>query len=171
MIDNVHPTRTVHVGTRVVEIDELLAPLIETLWGAGLDTWTCCQDAGESNVSWVERLPHMADYVERRRGWAFVDFPIDDGLRFLDLVAQGGPRDAFYLRTAHWAAPDAWDVKIKPMDRALFEPAQPSSFGLRLLQVCFPVTDLPELEARLARSLAGDPVPPGPIDRSSLNQD
>jgi hypothetical protein len=168
--DNVHPTRNVHVGTRSADIDEMLAPLIEILWRNDVETFTSCQDAGESNVSWLETLPHMADYVARRRGWAFIDFPIQDGLDFLDVVAQAGPRDAFYLRMTHWAAPGAWDVKIKPMDEALFDPTRPSSFQLRLLQVCFPLTDLPEIVRRVTAFEAGEVVPPGPIDRTSLGQ-
>ncbi len=55
----------------------------------------------------------------------------------------------------HWAAPDSWDVKIKPMDAAMFEGDQPSDFGLRLLQVSFPAHDLPELTRRLREHAAG----------------
>lgn len=168
MSDDTHPTRTVTVGEASAEIDVLLVPLIEVTWRLGFETFTCCQDAGESNVSWIENLPHMADYVARRRGWAFVDFPVHAGLRFLDAVAKGGPRDAFYLRMTHWAAPGAWDVDVKPMDTALFDDSRPSSFQIRLLQVCFPRTDLPELVRRLERYEAGDLTAPAPIDRSSL---
>ena len=94
---NVHPVRTVRVGDRSADIDEMLAPLVEALWRNGFQTFTSCQDAGESNADWVDLLPHMAAYVESRKGWAFIDLPMQDGLRFLTAVAQAGPRDAFYV--------------------------------------------------------------------------
>ncbi|WP_285472752.1 hypothetical protein [Actinoplanes sp. NBRC 101535] len=130
---NVHPVRTVQVGQRSAEIDELLAPAVEAIWRNGFQTFTSCQDAGESNVSWLEKLPHMASYVESRRGWAFLDFPVQDGLRFLTAVAQAGPRDAFYVQMTHWAAPQSWDVSIRPMDQAMFDEAEESNFDFRLL--------------------------------------
>ncbi|GAA0468021.1 hypothetical protein Ade02nite_78810 [Paractinoplanes deccanensis] len=167
---NVHPTVTVRVGDRSAEIDELIAPLISALWRTGFTTLTSCQDAGESNASWAEKLPHMITYVESRKGWAFVDFPIQDGLRFLTALAQAGPRDAFYVRTTHWAAPQAWQVTVKPMDLAMFDETMPSSFALRLLQVCFPATDLPEIENRLNRWSAGELVPPAPTDWASVGR-
>ncbi|MEV6848946.1 hypothetical protein [Actinoplanes sp. NPDC051411] len=47
----------------------------------------------------------MAPVVAAMRGRAYIDFPVDDGLAFLTALAQAGPRDAFYLRMTHWAAP------------------------------------------------------------------
>ncbi|MEV4132086.1 hypothetical protein AB0J72_07960 [Dactylosporangium sp. NPDC049742] len=170
MSDNIHPLRTVHVGTRRAEVDELLAPLIELLWREGLHTLTSCQDAGESNASWVDVLPHMAAFIESRRGWAFIDFPVDDGLWFLTALANAGPRDAFYARMTHWAAPDAWDVKIRPSDVAMFDWPQPSKFENRLLQVCFPVTDLPEMLRRLRQHQAGEFVAPAPADLTTVGR-
>ncbi|GAA4244357.1 hypothetical protein [Dactylosporangium darangshiense] len=165
MTANFHPVRTVHVGTRHAEIDELLAPVIEAVWRNDLVTLTSCQDAGESNASWVDLLPHMAGYVESRRGWAFIDFPQDDGLEFLTVLANAGPRDAFYARMTHWAAPSAWDIKIRPRDVAMRDWPQPSRFVTRMLQVCFPVTDLPEMLRRLQ---AGETVPPAPADWTNV---
>ncbi|MFR9775369.1 hypothetical protein ACL02O_04830 [Micromonospora sp. MS34] len=167
---NVHPVRTVRVGDRSADIDEMLAPLVEALWRNGFDTFTSCQDAGESNADWVDLLPHMAAYVQSRKGWAFIDFPIQDGLRFLTAIAQAGPRDAFYVRTTHWAAPHAWDVKVKPMDLAMFDETLPSSFALRLLQVCFPASDLPEILHRLDRYEAGELVPPAATDWTTVGR-
>lgn len=43
----------------------------------------------------------MKDWVESRRGWTLIDFPVDSGLDFLSAVANSGPRDAFYLRMTH----------------------------------------------------------------------
>ncbi|MFF7191114.1 hypothetical protein ACFZAR_39285 [Streptomyces sp. NPDC008222] len=87
-------------------------------------------------------LPHMAQWVESRRGWMLIDFPVDSGLAFLSAVANAGPRDAFYARMTHWAAPGPWDVTIKPMDAAMFREDLPSRFRLQLVQVSFPASDL-----------------------------
>ncbi|GIG01129.1 hypothetical protein [Catellatospora citrea] len=168
--ENVHPLRTVTVNGMTAEIDELLAPVVELTWRNGFRTFTSCQDAGESNASWVDILPHMADYVARRTGWAFLDFPVDDGLAFLTAVAKSGPRDAFYVRMTHWAAPDAWDVKVKPMDVAMMREAEESFFEIRLLQVCLPVYDLPELERRLAEYEAGRLVSPASTDWTTVGR-
>jgi hypothetical protein len=167
---NVHPVCTVRVGDRSADIDEMLAPLVEALWRNGFETFTSCQDAGESNADWVDLLPHMAAYVQARKGWAFIDFPIQDGLRFLTAIAQAGPRDAFYVRMTHWAAPEAWDVKIKPMDLAMFDETMKSNFALRLLQVCFPGSDLPEILHRLNRYEAGELVAPAPADWTTVGR-
>ncbi|WP_327388927.1 hypothetical protein [Streptomyces sp. NBC_01207] len=108
--------------------------------------------------------------MESRRGWMLIDFPVDSGLSFLSAVANAGARDAFYVRMTHWAAPDAWDVKIKPMDAAMFQGDQPSDFALRPLQVSFPAYDLPELTRRLREHIAGRTVPPAPADWSTVGR-
>ncbi|MFJ8043900.1 hypothetical protein ACIRBX_25700 [Kitasatospora sp. NPDC096147] len=168
--EGTHPTVPVRVGHHQAQIDELLAPAIEACWRSGFETFTCCQDLGESNAGWTEKLPHMAAYVDSRRGWMLIDFPIDSGLAFLSAVANSGPRDAFYVRMTHWAAPDAWDVRIKPMDAAMFREESASQFGLRLLQVSFPAYDLPELTRRLGEYAAGRLVEPGPVDWSTVGR-
>ncbi|MBV6701871.1 hypothetical protein KV557_33020 [Kitasatospora aureofaciens] len=137
---------------------------------SGFETFTCCQDLGESNASWLETLPHMAGYVESRRGWMLIDFPVDSGLAFLAAVANSGPRDAFYVRMTHWAAPDAWDVNVKPMDVAMRHEQVESQFHLRLLQVSFPAYDLPELVRRLGEHAAGRSVAPAPADWSTVGR-
>jgi hypothetical protein len=166
--DNLHPVRRVSVGGLSADIDEELAPIIEVIWRLGFTTWTCCQNQGESNADWSEKLPHMAAVVEAQLGWAYIDFPVDDGLAFLTALAQAGPRDAFYLRMAHWAAPDSWDVSARPMDSATFDQTRESAFGLRLLLVRFPSYDRAEILRRLTAYEAGHRTPPGPIDRSSM---
>ncbi|MFJ8200985.1 hypothetical protein [Streptomyces sp. NPDC096152] len=168
--EGTHPTVLVEVGHRHAQIDEELAPAIDAIWRCGFDTFTCCQDLGESNASWVEKLPHMAGYVESRRGWMLIDFPIDSGLTFLSAVANAGPRDAFYVRMTHWAAPGAWDVKIKPMDVAMRQEELESEFHLRLLQVSFPASDLPELVRRLHEHAAGRSIAPAPADWSTVGR-
>lgn len=170
MYENVHPVTTVRVGTMTAEIDQLLAPVIEATWRNGIQTLTSCQDAGESNVDWVEKLPHMADYVTTHKGWAFVDFTVDSGLAFLDAVARAGARDAFYVRMVHWAAPDAWRVSVKPYDKAMFDEKAPSTFELRLMQVTFPQYDIPEITRRLDAHAAGRVVEPAPTDWSTVGR-
>ncbi|MFI0454248.1 hypothetical protein [Actinomadura sp. 6N118] len=168
--DNIHPVRTVRVGKMCAEVDEELAPVVEALWRNGFKTLTSCQDAGESNADWVDRLPHMAAYVESRRGWAFIDFPVDSGLSFLTAIAKAGPRDAFYVRMSHWAAPDSWDVSIRPFDVAMLDETRASDFGLRLLQVCFPAYDLAEILCRLERHESSDLVEPAPTDWTTVGR-
>jgi hypothetical protein len=168
--DNLHPVRRVTVGELSADIDEELAPIIESIWRIGLNTWTCCQNQGESNASWGQQLPHMKPIVESQLGWAYIDFPINDGLAFLNALAKSGPRDAFYLRMAHWAAPDSWDVSARPMDSATFDEKLTSRFDLRLLLVRFPSYDRAEILRRLTEFEAGRLVPPGPVDRSSMGQ-
>lgn len=168
--EGTHPTVLVRVGNLHAQIDEQLAPAIQAIWECGIDTFTCCQDLAESNADWPAKLPHMAEWVESRRGWMLIDFPVDSGLSFLSAVANAGPRDAFYVRMTHWAALDAWDVKIKPMDAAMFQGDQPSDFALRLLQVSFPAYDLPELTRRLREHIAGRTVPPAPADWSTVGR-
>ncbi|MBF9128207.1 hypothetical protein I0C86_04245 [Plantactinospora sp. S1510] len=168
MTANLHPTRHVTIGEVSADIDEELAPIIEAIWRLGLRTWTCCQNQGESNADWADELPHMAPIVAAQLGWAYIDFPVDDGLTFLTALAQGGPRDAFYLRMAHWAAPDSWDVSARPMDSATFDQQQQSRFALQLLLVRFPSYDRQEILRRLDNYAAGRWVEPGPIDRSSM---
>ncbi|WP_406110203.1 hypothetical protein OG698_45730 [Streptomyces sp. NBC_01003] len=168
--EGTHPTVLVRVGSRHAQIDEQLAPAIQIIWECGFDTFTCCQDLTESNADWPEKLPHMAKWVESRRGWMLIDFPVDSGLGLLEAVANAGPRDAFYVRMTHWAAPDAWDVNIKPTDAAMFQEDRPSHFGLRLLQVSFPAYDLPELTRRLREHAAGRTVPLAPADWSTVGR-
>ncbi|MGW5421965.1 hypothetical protein [Streptomyces sp. NPDC003943] len=168
--EGTHPTVLVRVGNRHAHIDEQLAPTIQAIWECGFDTFTCCQDLAESNATWPEKLPHMAEWVESRRGWMLIDFPVDSGLAFLSAVANAGQRNAFYVRMTHWAAPGAWDVKIKPMDAAIFKDELPSRFELRLLQVSFPASDLPELTQRLHDHIAGRSVPPAPADWSTVGR-
>jgi hypothetical protein len=170
MYVNVHPVTTVRVGTQTAEIDQLLAPVIEATWRNGIQTLTSCQDAGESNADWVPKLPHMADYVTTRKGWAFIDFGVDQGLAFLDAVARAGVRDAFYVRMVHWAAPDAWRINVKPYDSAMFDETTPSNFQLRLMQIMFPQYDIAEIVRRLSNHAAGQLSAPARTDWTTVGR-
>jgi hypothetical protein len=170
MYVNYHPLVTVTVADMSAEIDEMLAPVIEATWRNGISTFTSCQDAGESNQDWVEKLPHMADYVTSRKGWAFIDFAIHHGIEFLDAIARSGPRDAFYVRMVHWAAPDAWRINVRPYDTAMRDEQAESDFSLRLMQIMFPQYDIPEITRRLTEYAAGRLVPPAPTDWSTVGR-
>jgi hypothetical protein len=110
----------------------------------------------------------MAPIVAGQLGWSYIDFPIDDGLTFLTALAQAGPRNAFYLRMTHWAAPDSWHVSARPMDVATFDERATSRFRLQLLLVRFPNYDRAEILRRLSAYAAGNLVAPAPVDRSSM---
>jgi hypothetical protein len=114
--------RRVSVGGVSTDIDKELSPIIEAIWRIGLQTWTCCQNAGESNAGCAEQLPNMAPVVAAQLGWAYIVFPVDDGLAFLTALAKAGPRDGFYLQMTHWAAPDSWDVSAAANGRCHVRP-------------------------------------------------
>ena len=86
-----HPVRQVSVGELSADIDEELAPIIEVIWRLGLRTWTSCQNQGESKASWGDTLPHIVPIVGAQLGWAYIDFPREEGLAFLTALAQAGP--------------------------------------------------------------------------------
>lgn len=166
---NVHPTVPLtDPDGNPVEIDEALAPLIEVLWRSGFTTHTCCQDRGEAVATLLGGYPHLAAEAQRYAGCASVEFPIDDGLAVLDALANSGPRDAFYVRMTHWAAPNAWDISTRPDDQATDDESLPSAFDLWAMSISFPRSDLPEIMRRLEAHERGERVPPGPIDWSTV---
>jgi len=92
-------------------VDEELAPLLREAWLAGIETMSGCQDAGESLAGLPETYPHMAGYVEARRGRAYIDFLRVEGVEeFLSLIALGEPDDGMYERMADWLAPGHWET-------------------------------------------------------------
>jgi hypothetical protein len=158
----------VRVGDMIAEVDEELAPLIEALWRNGFTTISCCQDVAEGLQDLVPEQPHLARYVAAREGYASIDFPVDDGLAFMAAIANAGPRDAFYVRMIHWAAPGAWDAAVKLDDIAADHETRESEFDLWMLQVCFPRYDIEEIERRLANHEAGHTVPPASVDWTTV---
>jgi len=70
----------------------------------------------------------------------------------------------------HWAAPDAWDVNVKPYDAAMLHETRESDFELRLFQVCFPKYDLAEILRRLEEYEAGRLVAPEPADWTTVGR-
>jgi hypothetical protein len=112
----------------------------------------------------------MASFVAASKGWAFIDFGVDEGLAFLDAIARAGARDAFYVRMVHWAAPDAWRVEVKPYDAAMFDETVPSRFHLPLMNVMFPQFDIGEIVRRLNDHANGQLVPPASTDWSTVGR-
>jgi hypothetical protein len=164
-----HPTQTLTDPQGAsIEIDTELVPLIERLWRLGLETISCCQNGGEAMQPLVRLAPHLDAEAARRLGCAYVDFTVDSGLRFLTAIANSGPRNDFYVRMVHWAAPGAWHVAVRPEDVATDDETQPSEFDLWLLQVAFPRTDLDEILRRLDEFENGKVLHPSPIDWSSI---
>jgi hypothetical protein len=166
--DNYHPLRTVRVGSRSANVDEQLAPLITELWMNGFATMSSCQDGGEGLADLARQQAHLATYADLRRGFAYVDFTVHSGLTFLTAVANAGPRDAFYVRMVHWAAPDAWDASVKVDDDAASDERRESAFGLWMLQIHFPKYDIPEITRRLVNFRAGRLVAPAPTDWTTV---
>lgn len=165
-----HPTTTLTAPDGLaVEIDELLAPMLQQVWRAGIETVSCCQSAGE--LGGLEaHFPHLAERNAYHSGYAYIDFPgPDDAAAFLTAVANGGPRDAFYVRMVHWVAPGAWRTSVQVQDLADEDDEDaPSVFELGTVKVSFPLPDVDEIAARLARHNAGEPPVTGPTDWSTV---
>jgi hypothetical protein len=138
------------------------------LWASGFETISSCQDAAEDLESFAISKPHMRREVEYLRGYSYVDFDVKSGLASLDAIANAGPRDAFYVRMVHWAAPGAWQVSIRPDDVAADDETLPSRFGFWMLKVAFPKTDLDEIIRRLTARRRGYVARPGPVDWTSV---
>ncbi|MEU6242529.1 hypothetical protein [Streptomyces sp. NPDC047024] len=142
---------------------------IQAIEECGFDTFTCCQDVSETNTDWPEKLPHMREWVESKRGWILIDFPVDSGLAFLSAVANSGPQDAFYVRMTPWAAPDAWDMTDRQTDGRGHVPGEaglavssPATAG-EFPRVRPPGTDSPPPRTRRS-------VPPAPTDWSTIGR-
>jgi hypothetical protein len=107
-----HPTKRLRApdGTRA-EIDVMLVPLIKALWAAGYDTIGSCQDLGESSGRAAER--HGVYW----KGYALLEMPVADTLRFLDAAADSPLIDRLML---HWAEPGAWEISLPIMPLSPF---------------------------------------------------
>ena len=164
-----HPAVVVSVGERLAEVDVDLAPLVTELWRAGIGTIHSCQDVGENVAGLVAELPHLEAVARREAGRASIGFADHlDLLAFHDALANAGPRDGFYERMLHWAAPGAWQCVIGLQDRGLSRPdgrispdGTPfSSLEAASFQVRFPRSDIEEATERLRRH-KGEQVPLG----------
>lgn len=155
--ENLHPTKTLTAPDGgIVEVDVMLAPVIEEIWRAEIDTVSCCQDAADLGAEFLQARPHLAARAQYNAGYAYVDFPDeDDAAAFLDAVANAGPRDDFYERMTHWAAPGAWRKHAHFWDVGRLESdddeGYASDFRLGSAQICFPISDIDEIVRRLQR--------------------
>ena len=136
--DRPHPTVFVEVGENRAEIDSGLAPLIEQVWKAGIDTMMSCQETWDG-IAWI----------------AFDS--VDDVLRFLDIVAFYEPgADTLFNRicddlVGELSSPE-WEFRFNPMPLIDCSVEQitgaPVSFHATI-GVYFPQTDIPTLLNRL----------------------
>jgi len=169
-MERTHPAMTVSHGDLAAEVDIELAPLILETWRAGIATIHSCQDMGENVADLAARLPHLDDFVRRESGRANIGFAGSGSLEaFLDALANAGPRDAFYERMVHWAAPGAWQLVVAVRDQGLRadeeEIGGPAPDGTPLsrleavsFQVRFPRADVDEMTERMRRRNRGEVV-------------
>ena len=175
-MEEAHRQIRVKYGDLEGDVDEELAPLILELWKADMETFSSCQDAGESLIDLPTHLPHMATQVEADRGRAYIDFRWwEDVCAFKTMVANGGPRDTFYERLAHWCSPGAWTVvgictdwPIDPAEEDFPRRPDPreqahdgtrhSSFDFDGWQVQFPRSDIPRITEQFRTSRESGPV-------------
>jgi hypothetical protein len=171
-VSNLHPTvRLTDRDGEPVDIDADLAELISELWRQNIATVACCQDVGERMADLSGNWSHVLPVIERERGRAHVDFRSHGDLfAFLNAVANAGPRDAFYVRMVHFAAPGAWTITAPITDYSAQDdlPTRSDFDFDGSGGVSFPRTDLDEILRRLRIHAAGQSPPPGPIDWSSV---
>ena len=156
-----------------VDVDVELADLVELAWQAGCRTAWCCQDHGEAVVDEWSRS-HLAEFRRWHLGWSVVQFATADDLcLFMDAVAGGGPRDAFYMRMVQEMSPGGWRVGVRVWDDAVSDDyadraSGPSAFTAWQGRVLLPRSDVPEAADRLARWLDGYEREPHRIDWDSV---
>jgi hypothetical protein len=159
----------------LVDIDEMLVDLIQEVWRAGIETVSCCEDAGDISELLNTAFPHLAARKAYLANRCYVDFPSDgEAATFLSAVADAGPRDEFYVRMVHWAAPGAWLKSLSFDDMGMSDDdviEHASDFVPSMVQVLFPQPDVPEVVARLQRHNAGVPPTLGEIDWRSVEID
>jgi len=169
-----HLATVVEHGGLAAEVDLEIAPLVLEMWRAGIDTIHSCQDVGENLAKLSTRLPHVAEIARRELGRASIGFAgAEPLLRFLDALANAGPRDGFYERMAHWASPGAWQLVIGLQDPGLEadddddDPGRQglapdgvplSRFVAGSFQVRFPRGDVGEMNGRMRRHNRGEAV-------------
>lgn len=156
----------------LVDIDEMLADLIREVWRAGIKTVSCCEDAEDISELLNAAFPHLSARRTYLANRCYVDFPSDrEAAAFLSAVANAGPRDEFYVRMVHWAAPGAWHKSLSFDDMGMTDDdviEHASDFVPSMVQLIFPQGDVPEVVARLQRHNAGAPPTSGTIDWRSV---
>lgn len=108
-LGQVHPTVRLPYQGGLVDVDENMVPLVQTLWARGFKTEGCCQDFGESIARNGHRSDTSAKHRKRHadfyRGYAWLKLPEPDALR---LIAILGKDPVFGERVRRWTHPDAW---------------------------------------------------------------
>jgi len=132
-----HPTVTVEVGDRCADIDILIAPLIEAMWKAGINTMMSCQEA-EPGTVWIEfdGLTDLRNFLDR-----VVWFEDDEG--------------SLYARANWWRFPDAsnsWRYELELVDFFEGQSEQTEDGDACFdfwVSLYFPQSDISELVSRL----------------------
>jgi hypothetical protein len=144
-----HPQAAAQWGDHRAMVDVEMAPLVTELWRAGIETYSSCQDLGESLGDLALRLPHMAAHVRTLDGRAALDLSPPDAQPVLDMVAAAGPLGSVYDRMTRWTAEGAWKYGLLMLDL----PDDDGSYSFRILgiQLVFPRRDIPALTQALRR--------------------
>ncbi len=158
-----HKQVAVTVGRRTGEVDEMIAPLIEELWKAGIDTDMSCQN--------------------NRPGIVWIMFPTAaDAEGFMSIVAEYEEgRGTLYARMSNLLCPDPdsttphWEYAIHVEDfGASYEEGDDGEYeavhdGIPDLafsvSIRFPHADLPTILARLRTHNAGQAAGAGEVAR------
>ena len=153
----VHPTTRISHGRISADIDVELAPLILALWKGGVRTVYCCQDEGEC---WDEVNPSLGADVSYGR--AHIEFKRPtDVCRFLELVANGGSRDAdVFFDAVYPTQPTGWTFEVdfnavEDVDGEI--PEGPVKFDIGLYIVRFPRHQIVDITERVEGALRGEP--------------
>lgn len=150
-----HPTVLLRIGEQEAEIDVEIAPLIEQIWTAGIETTNSCQE-NQPGMAWIEFLTAI------------------DAADFLNAVAgeYSNEFDSLYNRIAHgWeplaSRPVGWcEYSLHPWDASVEQkwvnedeideaPTGPPEFVFSV-SVRFPRTDIPLLIERMRASNESD---------------
>ena len=150
-----HQQVTVTVGEQSAEVDARLAPLIEELWKAGMQTWQSCERHVATKKVWI-------NFVTAADAEAFLD------------VVVGGEGSTKWSRAEYWYFGE-YEPIATPMPAAVAEPHHPEGWefhataqDLRLgtgkppafcisIAVLFPRKDLKRVIERLQAWNAANP--------------
>ena len=133
-----HKTVLLHYQNEDVEIDEVLAPLIQEIWKADIVTMMSCQET-ESGIAWIE-FDSM-----------------DDLLKFLNIVSEYEEGvDTLYNRINHQLTGDItkpiWHYQVNLQDLDEYEPDREDGGLVDFLAtvgIYFPHEDLPIIFERI----------------------
>jgi hypothetical protein len=144
-----HRTVVVQVGENRAEIDEVIAPLIASIWSVGIRTLSSCEE------NWG--------------GLVWIEFPTQDDItRFLNIVVrrESSPEAIYtrilYLKSSSLSVPQ-WEFEVQPVDLAGEHEGNASGLGTGdddaarfsfYYSLLFPRCDIPILLERLQQHVA-----------------